>query len=210
MGLTTTYRRRNRSLGIGSSRQSSPCRSICQICSSRTVSRFQKKKQLIITRIFFLKELIIRTLLVDSESSSVLPETESNKQSWEENVPKSNHVIPIPWIELLWHLQHHGKARPIVTTTSNLNFAVFYLHNTNICFYSLHVIYVKSNSLWSWHFYWIWGVRWTPKICRTEKQRWEAPMQPENGLKIVRCVADKADEKECWLPSLLNHSIACP
>ena len=71
-------------------------------------------------------------------------------------------------------------------------------------------LFVKSNSLWSWHFSWIWGVRWTPKICRTEKQRWGAPMQPENGLKIVRCVADKADEKECWLPSLLNHSIACP
>ena len=76
MGLTTTYRRRNRALGIESSRQSSPCRSICQICSSRTLSMFQKKKQPIITIIFFLKKnwllayCSLTTLLSDSECSS--------------------------------------------------------------------------------------------------------------------------------------------
>jgi hypothetical protein len=30
------------------------------------------------------------------DPSKFLPKTESNKQSWEKDVPKSNHVIPVP------------------------------------------------------------------------------------------------------------------
>ena len=134
-GLTATYRRHNQSLGRGNSRLSSLCRVFCQIYSSVAAGKFQAKKR------FCSYSWIVDEIRVHFRYS---PETESNKQSWEENVPESNHVIPIPRIELLWHLQYHGKARPIITATSNLNFARFHFGYAQLTTWKCSV----SSHLW--------------------------------------------------------------
>lgn len=75
------------------------------------------------------------------------PETESNKQSGEENVPEPNHVVPIPRIELLRHLQYHGEARPVIAATSNLDFQFGCDQLTTDMMRSLAICSLIRNSL---------------------------------------------------------------
>lgn len=50
-----------------------------------------------------------------------LPEAEGDEEPREEDVPEADHVVAVPHVELLGHLQDHRQARPVVRALGNLH-----------------------------------------------------------------------------------------
>lgn len=49
-----------------------------------------------------------------------LPEAEGDEETWEEDVAEADHVVAVPHVELLGHLEDHRQARPIIRALGNL------------------------------------------------------------------------------------------